>query len=148
MSIKSIQFAVCTHIAAMLGFRHGEPCTSSQIADSLNAEPSYVRRAIAKLTRAGLVKTTRGKSGASVLARAPEAITLLDIYRAAEAPPASAAHAYPVQPACPVSVAIQPCMADLLAHAQSAFEAALAQRTVADLVADLRAANGNLPPAK
>jgi DNA-binding IscR family transcriptional regulator len=101
-----------------------------------------VRRAIAKLTRAGLVKTTRGKSGASVLARAPASITLLDIYRAAEAPPASVAHAYPVQPACPVSSAIQPCMADLLAHAQSAFEAALAQRTVADLVADLRAAGG------
>lgn len=143
MSIKSIQFAVCTHIAAVLGYWHGEPFTSAQIADSLNAEPSYVRRAIAKLTKAGLVATTRGKNGASVLARAPEAITLLEIYRAAEAPPASVAHDYPVQPACPVSTAIQPCMTGVLAHAQAAFEAALAQRTVADLVADLHAANGS-----
>jgi hypothetical protein len=38
-------------------------------------------------------------------------------------------------------------MADLLAHAQSAFETALAQRTVADLVADIRAANGNMDAA-
>jgi len=142
MSVKSIQFAVCTHIAAVLGFWHGEPFTSSQIADSLNAEPSYVRRAIAKLTRAGLVTTTRGKSGASMLARAPETITLLDIYRAAEAPPAAIAHAYPVQPACAVSAVFQPSMGNMLDHAQAAFEAALAERTVADLVADIRAAHG------
>jgi len=143
MSVKSIQFAVCTHIAALLGFWHGEPFTSAQIADSLNAEPSYVRRAIAKLTKAGLVMTTRGKSGASMLARAPETITLLDIYRAAEAPPAAIAHAYAVQPACPVSVMFQPSMTHMLEHAQNAFETALAQRTVADLVADIRAAHGD-----
>jgi Rrf2 family protein len=142
MSIKSIQFAVCTHIAAVLGYWHGEPFTSAQLADSLNADPGYVRRAIAKLNRAGLLTTTRGKHGASLLARAPETITLLEIYHAAEAPPASVAHGYPVQPACPVSTSIQPCMAGLLAAAQTAFEAALAQRTVADLVADLRARHG------
>lgn len=141
MSIKSIQFAVCTHIAAVLGYWHGQPFTSKQVADSLNAEPSYVRHAIAKLTRAGLVATKRGKNGASVLAREPEEITLLDIYLAAEAPLASVGHNYPVQPACPVSTSIQPCMQAVLEHAQAAFEAALAQRTVADLVMDMRAAN-------
>lgn len=141
MSVKSIQFAVCTHIATMLGFWHGEAFTSSQIADSMNAEPSYVRRAIAKLAKAGIVATTRGKSGACTLARAPEAITLLDIYRAAEAPPASIPHAYAVQEACPVSMVFQPSMRHMLEHAQTAFEAALGQRTVADLVADIRAAH-------
>lgn len=145
MSVKSIQFAVCTHIAAVLGFWHGAPFTSAQVADSLNADPSYVRRAIAKLARAGLVTTTRGKSGACMLARAPETITLLDIYRAAEAPPAAIPHAYAVQPACPVSVMFRPSMANMLDHAQAAFEAALAQRTVADLVAEIRAAHGDAP---
>jgi len=141
MSVKSIQFAVCTHIATMLGFWHGEAFTSSQIADSMNAEPSYVRRAIAKLAKAGLVATTRGKSGACTLARAPESITLLDIYRASEAPPAAIPHAYQVQHSCPVSKVFQPSMGHMLDHAQSAFEAALAQRTVADLVAEIRAAH-------
>jgi Rrf2 family protein len=141
MSVKSIQFAVCTHIATMLGFWHGEAFTSSQIADSMNAEPSYVRRAIAKLAKTGIVATTRGKSGACMLARAPESITLLDIYRAAEAPPAALPHAYRVQEACPVSMVFQPSLSHMLDHAQAAFEAALSQRTVADLVADIRAAH-------
>jgi DNA-binding IscR family transcriptional regulator len=142
MSVRSLQFAVCTHIATVLAYWYGESFTSAAIADSVNAEPSFVRRSVAKLTRAGLVVTTRGKSGASTLARAPEAITLLDIYRAAEAPPAASPHAYAVQPACPVSVGIQPGMAGMLEGAQAAFEAALGQRTLAELVADIRAANG------
>jgi Rrf2 family protein len=142
MSVKSLQFAVCTHIATVLAYWYGERFTSSRLANSVRAEPSFVRRAIAKLTRAGLVVTTRGKAGASSLARPPEAITLLDIYRAAEAPPAASPHAYEIEPACPVSRVIKPCMGGMLDEAQSAFEAALAQRTLADLLADIRAANG------
>jgi len=142
MSVRSLQFAVCTHVAAVLGYWYGEPMTSSRIADSINAEPSFVRRAITKLARAGLVTTTRGKTGACTLARPPEAITLLDIYRAAEAPPTAIPHAYPLQPACPVSVAIRPAMAGMLDHAQVAFEAALGQQTLAALLTEIHTANG------
>jgi Rrf2 family protein len=139
MSVKNLQFAVSMHIVATLGYRRGEPVTSGELANSVNAEPSFVRRSIAKLAKAGLVATTRGKYGACALARAPEEITLLDIYRAAEAPPAASPHHYPVQPACPVSTAIQPCMAVVLHEAQAGFEAGLAGRTLAELVESIRA---------
>jgi Rrf2 family protein len=138
MSVKNLQFAVSMHIVATLGYRRGEPVTSGELASSVGAEPSFVRRSIAKLAKAGLVATTRGKYGACALARAPEEITLLDVYRAAEAPPAASPHHYPVQPGCPVSVRIQPCMASVLHEAQAGFEAGLAGRTLAELVASIR----------
>lgn len=142
MSLKNLQFAVGTHVAAMLADLYGESATSTQIAASVNAEPTFVRRTIAKLAKAGLVTTTRGKSGSCTLARAPDRITLLDIYRAAQAPPAASRHAYPVQQACPISRAIQPCMAAMLGEAQAAFETALSQRTLADLLHAMREQQG------
>lgn len=142
MSLKNLQFAIGTHVAAMLADLYGENATSSQIAASVNAEPTFVRRTIAKLAKAGLVTTTRGASGACTLARAPDRITLLDVYRAVEAPPAASQHAYPVQEACPISRAIQPCMADMLDEAQAAFERALSQRTLADLLGAMREQQG------
>jgi len=45
-----------------------------------------VRKSLSKLSKAGLIVTTRGKNGASGLTRSPEKITLLDIYRASGAP--------------------------------------------------------------
>src|SRR6201981_2603241 len=102
MSVKSVQFAVAAHIMAALGYYHGEEISSATLAKSVNADPTFVRKSLSKLSKAGLVATKRGKSGASVLARSPRQITLLDIYRASAAPPAFAIHSYPVNKSCAV----------------------------------------------
>src|SRR5215510_7687074 len=95
MSVKSVQFAVAAHIMAALGYYHGEEVSSAFLASSVNADPTFVRKSLSKLSKAGLVVTKRGKSGASVLARPPRQITLLDISRASGATPAFAIHSYP-----------------------------------------------------
>jgi len=82
--------------------------------------------------------TKRGKSGASVLARSPRQITLLDIYRASAAPPAFAIHSYPVEKTCPVSCHLKECMSGLLSQAQNSFERSLAKITLAHLVGKIR----------
>ena len=138
MSAINVQFAVAAHIAAVLGYHYGEPVTSARLAQSVRAEPTFVRRAVAKLSRAGIVHATRGKHGACTLARAPENITLLDIYRASEAPATFAVHNYPVEPACPVSTGIKAGMGAVLDDAQAQFEASLAARTLDLLVGELR----------
>jgi Rrf2 family protein len=138
MSVKSVQFAVAAHIMAALGYYHGEEISSATLADSVNANPTFVRKSLSKLSKAGLVVTTRGKSGASVLARAPKRITLLDIYRASAAPPAFAIHSYPVEKRCPVSCYLKQCMSGVLSQAQDSFERSLAKITVADLVSQIR----------
>jgi DNA-binding IscR family transcriptional regulator len=110
MSAKSVQFAVAAHIMAALGYRHGKDVSSAVLADSVNADPTFVRKSLSKLSKAGLVVTKRGKGGASVLARSPRQITLLDIYRASAAPRAFAIHSYPIEKRCPVSCHLKECM--------------------------------------
>jgi Rrf2 family protein len=138
MSVKSVQFTVAVHIMAALGFHDGEEISSATLADSVNADPSFVRKSLSKLSKAGLVVTKRGKSGASVLARPPRQISLLDIYRASAAPPAFAIHSYPVDKRCPVSFNLKECMSGVLSQAQDSFERSLAKITLANLVGQIR----------
>src|SRR5258707_6317436 len=139
MSVKSVQFAVAAHIMAALGYFQGEDISSAALADSVNADPTFVRKSLSKLSKAGLIATKRGKSGASVLARPPRQITLLDIYRASAAPPAFAIHSYPVDKRCPVSCHLKECMSGLLSQAQNSFERSLAKITLAHLLAQIQA---------
>jgi Rrf2 family protein len=138
MSVKSVQFAVATHIMAALGYNQGEEISSAILAESVNADPTFVRKSLSKLSKAGLVVTKRGKSGASMLSRSPRQITLLDIYRASAAPPAFAIHSYPVDKRCPVSCHLKECMSGLLSQAQSSFERSLAKITLGNLVGQIR----------
>lgn len=134
MAQTNVQFSVASHVMAALGVHDGEPIRSASLAGSVNADPTFVRRVVSKLAKAGLVTTTRGKGGACRLARPPAQITLLDIYRASEAPATFAVHDYPPEDGCRVSRNIQGCMNDVLCDAQRGFEQALAQKTLADVV--------------
>jgi len=138
MSVKSVQFTVAAHIMAALGYFDGHEVSSATLADSVNADPTFVRKSLSKLSKAGLVVTKRGKSGASVLARPPRQITLLDLYRASAAPPAFAIHSYPVDKRCPVSCHLKECMSGLLSQAQNSFERSLARITLAHLAGQIR----------
>ena len=138
MSVRSVQFTVAAHIMAALGYFQGEEISSATLADSVNADPTFVRKSLSKLSKAGLVVTKRGKSGASVLARPPRQITLLDIYRASAAPPAFAIHSYRVEKTCPVSRNLKECMAGVLSQAQCSFERSLARITLASLIGQIR----------
>src|SRR5260370_21647836 len=137
MSVKSVQLAVATHIMAGLGYFHGEESSSATLAESVNADPTFVRKSLSKLSKAGWVVTKRGKSGASVVARPPRQITLLDIYRASAAPPAFAIHSYPIDKRCPVSCRLKECMSGILSQAQNSFERSLAKITLARLVGQI-----------
>ena len=138
MSVKSVQFAVAAHIMAALAYHHGEEISSATLADSVNADPTFVRKSLSKLSKAGLVVTKRGKSGASVLVRSPRQITLLDIYRASAAPPTFAIHSYPAEKRCQVSCHLKECMSEVLSQAQYSFERSLAKMTLANLVVQIR----------
>jgi Rrf2 family protein len=126
---------------AALGYHHGKELVSAALAESVNADPTFVRKSLSKLSKAGLIATTRGKNGASTLTRSPKQITLLDIYRASEAPPAFAIHRYPVERRCPVSSNIKVSMSSVLKKTQDVFENALDEITLADIVAEMRLAS-------
>lgn len=102
---------------AALAFYRGREIASGTLARIVNANPSFVPKSLSKLAKAGLIVTTRGKLGASALARPPKSITLRDIYPASAAPPAFAIHAYQVEKRCPVSCTIKERLSGVLARA-------------------------------
>ena len=112
--------------------------TSNELALSINTSPSFVRRILSKLSKANLVSTTTGKSGACELAKKPEEISLLEIYRSVDAPKTFAIHDYPVQSKCRVSCNIEATMQKVLAKAQKSFEGSLEETNLAEVIADVK----------
>jgi Rrf2 family protein len=132
------QFSIAVHLLAGLACREGQDTTSGYLAMSVNTSPSFVRRTLSKLSKAGLVETTTGKSGACRLARKPGQISLLDVYHAVDAPKAFAIHTYAPQKPCLVSCNIKLALENALAKTQGAMEAGMAKITLADIVHDLK----------
>ena len=131
------QFSIAVHLLAGLACVGDRETTSSHLAASVNTSPSFVRRTLAKLSKANLVVTSTGKSGACRLARKPAKISLLDIYHAVEAPKAFAVHTYAKREVCPVSCNIKAALEHALDKTQAAMEAALRRITLAEIVADV-----------
>jgi Rrf2 family protein len=140
MSAKNVQFTVAAHVMATLAYFQGQEIQSGALAESVNADRTFVRKALSKLSKAGLIVTTRGKNGASTLTRPPRQITLLDIYRASAAPATFAVHTYPPYKKCPISSNIKGCMSSVLRKAQTSFEDTLNGISLADLAAEIRRA--------
>jgi Rrf2 family protein len=135
--MANTQFAIATHIMAALGHAAGKEVNSAEIAGSVNTSSSFVRRILAKLSKAGLVKTATGKGGSCWLARPTRRISLLEIYRAVEAPKAFAIHQYPAEKQCPVSCGIKPALSRVLAETQQAIEGSLSRKSLAEVISDL-----------
>lgn len=133
------QFAIAAHIMTALAYRQGKDTSSAELALSVNTSASFIRRTLAKLSKAGLVKTTVGKTGACRLEKAPERISLLDIYRAVDAPKAFAIHPYEEQKNCRVSCRIKASLERALERAQSGMEASLSKISLAEILMDVEA---------
>ena len=75
------RLAVAAYILAILSLLEEEVVSSELLARSVNTNPVVVRRLVSLLNKAGLVEVRRGRGGAA-LNRSPEAISLLDVYKA------------------------------------------------------------------
>lgn len=131
------RFAVATHILTLIAAGGGEPVTSEFIAASVNTNPSFVRRLLSRLTRAGLTTSQLGTGGGALLARPADRITLRDAYRAVDDDGIFGLHQEQPNPACPVGRNIQAMLQTRFDAATRALEAELDGTTVADLVAEV-----------
>jgi Rrf2 family protein len=132
------QFSIAVHVMAALAYAGDEERTSAKLAQCVNTSPSFVRRVLSKLVKAGLVRTTTGKHGSCGLARDAAKISLRDVYQAVDAPKAFAIHTYREQKSCPVSCNIKAALENALTQAQKALEAGLRNISLADVLKDVR----------
>lgn len=121
-----------------LGDHHGEQVTSSHLTASVRAHESLVRGVLSKLVKAGLVVTSRGRNGFSSLSRPANKISLLEVYKAVEAPPVFSIHEYPKETTCRTSCTHKEGMAEVLKDTQRAFEIRLGQKMLSEMVKKAR----------
>jgi Rrf2 family protein len=132
------QFSIAVHIMAGLAYGCDGEVTSGRLAESVNTSPSFVRRVLAKLSKAGLVSTATGKAGSCWLAKDARKISLLEIYRAVDAPKAFAIHQYSEQKNCTVSCHIKQALEQALGKTQKAMESSLGGTTLAQIMAQVK----------
>ncbi|WP_067138248.1 Rrf2 family transcriptional regulator [Microtetraspora malaysiensis] len=130
------RLTIATHVLTWMALarRRGQDLlTSEQVAASVNTNPVIIRRSLGDLRRAGLVEVRRGAGAGWTLARAPEEITLLDVYNAVEQQPLFAMHHTEPNLECPVGKGIRPA----LDHAYDGVEQALCQELRRTSIADV-----------
>ena len=131
----SSRFAVAVHVLALMARAGEESVKSEGVAGNVNTNPVVIRRLLCELAHAGLVISQKGATGGSRLAKRPDEVTLLDVYRAVEERDVFCLQRHRPNPACPVGAGIEVVLHEVLEDVNSAVEDVLRQRTLEDVLA-------------
>jgi Rrf2 family protein len=113
----------------------GSLMTSEKLASSIRTNPTVVRRLVARLTDANLVRSYKGKSGGIELARKADEISLRDIYSASSEKTLLKARNKRPARQCPVSCSMGKLMKDVIDGVETNSMDYLAKISLADLAA-------------
>lgn len=128
------RFSVGLHILIVVASDPPGGATSLRLAASIGTNPVVVRRIAGQLSRAGLITVQRGPGGAT-LTRAPEAISLKDVWRAIHPAPEAMLRVHRRSPqACPLGQRIPPLLRRRFDAAEAAMMADLGGTTLAELI--------------
>jgi Rrf2 family protein len=108
--------------------------TSDQVAASVNTNPVIIRRSLGDLRRAGLVRVRHGAGAGWSLARAPEEITLLDVYDAVGHEQPFGMHHTEPNLECPVGRGIRPALDQVYGEIEQTVRHELTLISVADVL--------------
>jgi len=79
--MNNTRFATAIHILTLLAKDSQEWLTSDWIAGSVNVNPVIVRKELINLKKSGLIESRQGKVGGVRIAKNPEQINILEIYK-------------------------------------------------------------------
>ena len=132
------KFSTAIHLLILVSEAE-QPMSSEQIETSVGTNPSYVRKVAARLSRTGIIEGRRGRSGFALL-KAPEDISMLEVYRAVEQ--TDSVHVFDIHQnpsdECIVGRNIRPVLGGMFRHAEQVVEDELAGATLADCMARMR----------
>jgi Rrf2 family protein len=131
------RMTIAVHALAWLALaqRQGHAVlTSDQVAASVNTNPVIIRRSLGDLGRAGLVRVRHGAGAGWSLARAPEEITLLEVYDAVGQESPFGMHHTEPNLECPVGKGIRPALSQVYGGIEQTVRRELALVSVADVL--------------
>jgi DNA-binding IscR family transcriptional regulator len=115
----------------------GRAMTSEQLGPMLKMNPVVVRRTIAGLRDAGIVRSEKGHGGGWTLARGLEAVTLADVYDALGMPALFSIGPREERPRCLLEQAVNRAVGGAMEDAEALLLAQLRSISVKDLAADV-----------
>jgi Rrf2 family protein len=136
--LSSSRFVVAIHALSVIARAGGRaPVCSTILAQSINTNPVVIRRLMRDLERAQLITSATGRAGGFTLNRAPQTITLADIYHAVEDVGTFRMHKTDPQSPCPVGCQILKVLSAPLQSAENALAHSLAKTTLGDITAQI-----------
>jgi len=133
----STRFAVAAHVLTVITLQEGKPVPSDMIADSANSHATVIRRILSMLNSARITKAQLGKGGGALLAKSPDVITLLDIYKAVEKDSLFSTHRSAPNDECMIGRNILPVLTPILNEAQLALETKLESVSLRQVATDI-----------
>lgn len=132
MSSSSGRFAIATHALALLA-QSEEGYPSDFIAESINTNPAFLRRVLARLSQAGLIEAREGRGGGYRLSRPAKEILLSEIHAAIE--PGGVIAPSPCEPnrRCQIGAGIRKAFDEVAQVANDGLMRGLSQKTVHDI---------------
>src|SRR4051794_22020899 len=127
------QFSLAVHVLTLLGSQAPELVSSDFLSASAGTSPEHVRRVLAPLRRAGLVRSRPGPSGGWQLDRAGHETTLAEVWRAVHGDD-GVLGLHSAAPECTVGQRIQSELEEVERRAVEALVAELDQVTLGQLV--------------
>ena len=130
----SSRLTIATHILLCIEvFKDDYKVTSNFLAGSINVNPVIVRNVLGLLSSAEIVEIKAGIGGAS-LAKSPDEITLLDIFKAVEKEESLFHFHENPNPRCPLGRNVHNVMDSKLDNIQYAMENELSKITLSQLI--------------
>lgn len=132
-----IKFSVALHIMVMIS-ESTDVQNSESLANSVNTNPSYIRKITALLKKADLIESTQGKSGMSLLKNSKD-INLLEIYQAVHPTEVKLLNVHTdVNPECPVAQNIEAVLNPIFTDAEQQLFQSLKARTLEDVIKQMK----------
>jgi Rrf2 family protein len=131
-------FDTTLKIMINLAVKKNEEINSESLAKSLDTNPAFIRKIMAKLSRAGLIQTKRGQAGGVSLIKNPKDISLRDIYLAASNRPDVSESVKKSKSNCMVSCSAQAILLKLSSRLESAHLLILSRIKLSHLTKDIK----------
>ena len=131
------KFSVALHILAMIS-ESRDILSSQALAESVGTNPSYIRKVIALLKKAEIIRSQQGKSGYE-LTKSPKEMSLLEIYFATQE--VEGITLFPIHKNtnlnCPVGKHIGAAISPIFSSVEAHLEQELHSKTLQDVIDNL-----------
>lgn len=131
---RNSRLSLALHTLSHMAGDPGRMRTSADIAEHAGTNPVVVRRVLGRLREAGLLASEKGHAGGWRLARAPEAITLADVYLALDERLVASGEINDA-PACSVEHALHERVSSVLEDVEQSLIERLGETSISEVLA-------------